>query len=89
MELRSFFNKKTNTKSDKLSSMNEENKNNPATEENIEQDGYQQELPAEPINESEKRVAELEEQVAQLNDKYLRLYSGFDNFRRRTAKERI
>ncbi len=89
MELRSFFNKKTNTKSDKLSSMNEENKNNPATEENIEQDGYQQELPAEPINESEKRVAELEEQVAQLNDKYLRLYSEFDNFRRRTAKERI
>lgn len=30
----------------------------------------------------------LKEEVAQANDKYLRLYAEFDNFRRRTQKER-
>lgn len=30
-----------------------------------------------------------EEKIKDLNDKYLRLYSEFDNFRRRTAKERL
>ncbi|MBI1307640.1 MAG: nucleotide exchange factor GrpE [Bacteroidetes bacterium] len=28
-------------------------------------------------------------QIAELNDKYLRLYSEFDNYRRRTAKEKL
>jgi len=32
---------------------------------------------------------ELQEKVVELNDKYLRLYSEFDNYRRRTIKERI
>ena len=36
-------------------------------------------------NDSEK----LEAEVAELKDKYLRLYSDFENFRKRTAKERI
>lgn len=31
----------------------------------------------------------IEDKFNELNDKYLRLYSEFDNFRRRTAKERI
>src|SRR4051794_9213728 len=30
----------------------------------------------------------LKEELAQANDKYLRLYAEFDNFRRRTIKER-
>jgi len=34
-------------------------------------------------------LAELQTKYDELNDKYLRLYSDFDNFRRRTAKERI
>lgn len=38
---------------------------------------------------SSSKVAELEAKVADLNDKYLRLYSEFDNYRKRTAKERI
>jgi molecular chaperone GrpE len=29
------------------------------------------------------------EELAQANDKYLRLYAEFDNFRRRTSKERV
>lgn len=39
--------------------------------------------------ESTDKVAVLEAKVAELNDKYLRLYSEFDNFRKRTAKEKI
>lgn len=31
----------------------------------------------------------LQTQLTELNDKYLRLYSEFDNFKRRSAKERI
>jgi molecular chaperone GrpE len=31
----------------------------------------------------------LEEEVEKLNDKYLRLYSEFDNYRKRTIKEKI
>ena len=34
-------------------------------------------------------TAKLEEQIAELNDKYLRLFSDFDNYRKRTAKERM
>jgi len=35
------------------------------------------------------RTEELEKEVEQLNDKYLRLYSEFDNYRKRSIKERI
>jgi molecular chaperone GrpE len=34
-------------------------------------------------------LEELQAQYDQLNDKYLRLYSDFENFRKRTTKERI
>lgn len=37
----------------------------------------------------EKREVSPEEQVAEWNDKYLRLYSEFDNYRKRTLKEKI
>lgn len=42
----------------------------------------------EPVTE-DSEADELKEQVAQLNDKYLRQAAEFDNFRRRTAKERV
>lgn len=42
----------------------------------------------EPVVE-ESEIESLKEQIAQLNDKYLRQVAEFDNFRRRTAKERI
>jgi molecular chaperone GrpE len=35
------------------------------------------------------KEAVLEEKLAELNDKYLRLYSEYDNYRKRTAKEKI
>lgn len=37
----------------------------------------------------DSEIENLKEQIAQLNDKYLRQVAEFDNFRRRTAKERI
>lgn len=42
-----------------------------------------------PVDEQASKLTELEAKVADANDKYLRLYSEFDNFRKRTAKERI
>ena len=36
-----------------------------------------------------KKVNELNEKNNELNDKYLRLYSEFDNYRKRTIKEKI
>lgn len=68
-----------------MSNENTNENENPVNEEMQEQ----QELPNVPVDEKEKKIAELEEQVAALNDKHLRLYSEFDNFRKRTAKERV
>jgi molecular chaperone GrpE len=62
------------------------------------------EAPAEGVNETVENNAEeaqttaideksaedlLKEELALANDKYLRLYAEFDNFRRRTTKERV
>lgn len=38
---------------------------------------------------TDNKIAELEAKVADWSDKYLRLYSEFDNYRKRTAKERV
>jgi molecular chaperone GrpE len=38
---------------------------------------------------SEVKIQELGEKLDELNDKYLRLFSEFDNFRKRTQKERL
>jgi molecular chaperone GrpE len=40
-------------------------------------------------NETEKQLLELKAKLEEVNDKYLRLYSEFDNFRKRTAKEKV
>lgn len=55
------------------------------------QDG--QELESEEITDeevdAEKRIAELEVQVADLKDKNLRMMAEFDNYRRRTSREKL
>ena len=33
------------------------------------------------------KLEELEQKLAEMNDKFLRLYSDFENFRKRTAKK--
>ncbi|MBN1339605.1 MAG: nucleotide exchange factor GrpE [Bacteroidales bacterium] len=35
------------------------------------------------------KIRELEDKIKELNDKYLRLFSEFDNFRKRTLKEKV
>ena len=39
--------------------------------------------------ETETPVVDLNDQLVQERDKYLRLYSEFENFRRRTTKDRL
>ncbi len=41
------------------------------------------------VDEKELKTIELQAKIDELNDKYIRLYSEFDNFRKRTAKEKI
>jgi len=41
------------------------------------------------VKKSSKKTNLLEEENKELNDKYLRLYSEFDNYRKRTAKEKL
>ena len=43
---------------------------------------------AEPVDEKDARIAELEAQVAAQKDQYLRLYAEFDNYKKRTLKEK-
>lgn len=40
-------------------------------------------------SEGSDELSNLKADLAELNDKYLRLYSEFDNFKRRTARERM
>ena len=37
----------------------------------------------------EQQIEEQSKKIVELNDKYLRLYAEFDNYRRRTLKERV
>ena len=41
------------------------------------------------VKKSDEKKVRLEEENKELNDKYLRLYSEFDNYRKRTAKEKL
>lgn len=75
----------TMAKDKKASNNQEENEvleaeNQTATEEQVEEQSQEAELSAE---------EKLEMELAEAKDKYLRLYSEFENFRRRNAKERI
>lgn len=56
-----------------------------STEQNTENTTEQDIVDASPESEIEK----LKAQLAESNDKYIRLYSEFDNYRKRTAKEKI
>ena len=42
-----------------------------------------------PVDENVKKLDELQLKYDELNEKYVRLFSEFDNFRRRTVKERL
>lgn len=60
-------------------------------EEQTKQETTQEELQNEVAEEKEleKEQISLGEKLVEINDKYLRLYSEFENYRRRTSKERL
>ena len=62
-----------------------------STTDNIAEAANQPATEQEPVTELPKVYTEEEYQlkVNELNDKYLRLYSEFDNFRKRTLRENI
>lgn len=43
---------------------------------------------AQPVDEKDAKIAELEAQIAAQKDQYLRLYAEFDNYKKRTLKEK-
>ena len=43
----------------------------------------------EKINNLEEQIAKLKEEKAELNDRFLRLYSEFDNYKKRVGKEKL
>ncbi len=66
--------------SEKVDEQNTPEQENPVTEETTENTAADQ---------VEDKTTELQAKIDELNDRYLRLYSEFDNFRKRTAKEKI
>lgn len=51
--------------------------------------GEQQEQANEDVRQEDEAVKALEARMAEVNDKYIRLAAEFDNYRRRTARERL
>lgn len=70
----------------------EQNEKDPInqTEENVVSNNEQpvEETTAETVAENTNEPINYEAKIAELNDKYLRLYSEFDNYRKRTIKEK-
>jgi molecular chaperone GrpE len=70
----------------------EQNEKDPInqTEENVESTNDQpiEETVAEEVADNTAKPLDNEAKIAELNDKYLRLYSEFDNYRKRTIKEK-
>lgn len=72
--------------------MAEENKNTEEIKEELNQDQLDANADAKDSSEEKEELTDLEKkeiEIKALNDKYLRLYSEFENFRRRTQKEKL
>jgi molecular chaperone GrpE len=65
------------------------NQNEELKDENAEQVNQEQVEETVQSDNSTESTPTSEDQVAALNDKYLRLYSEFDNYRKRTNKEKL
>lgn len=79
-----FNKKKNNDKEENI--MNTENTSENAAENAENTDASTNETEQAPELSAEEK---LQAEVQQLNDKYLRLYAEFDNYKRRTQKERV
>ena len=81
-------------KKKETSSKNDNNAQNEANIEEQEQVNNTEEAPNEELEQEEEEFEEspldkMEAELAEAKDKYLRLFSEFDNYRRRTAKEKL
>jgi molecular chaperone GrpE len=91
MNFKDMLNKKKKQETPTTEDLNEVNTENTTPEEQVENPL------ADELNVSAEEVevnlpsaeSKLKEELAQANDKYLRLYAEFDNYKRRTTKERV
>ena len=57
-------------------------------EEDIDEESSDEDDAASEYNDTASQYAELEEKLEEANDKYVRLFAEYDNYRKRTAKEK-
>ncbi|WP_233268766.1 nucleotide exchange factor GrpE [Mucilaginibacter lacusdianchii] len=91
MNFKDMFNNKKKQETSSPEDLNDVNTENTNTTPEQEENPLADELNAnEPVEATEVSAeSKLKEELAQANDKYLRLYAEFDNFKRRTTKERV
>ncbi|MGB1041548.1 MAG: nucleotide exchange factor GrpE [Flavobacteriales bacterium] len=77
---------KMNSENENNTELKEENTSEKATEN---EEITNEEAPKEEVVEEKTELELAQEAVQVSNDKFLRLYSEFDNFRKRTAKEKL
>lgn len=68
--------------------LNEENLQEESVQEEIQQEDMKEAAEGEVVDEKEAKIAELEQLAADHLDKYQRCLAEFDNFRKRTSKEK-
>ena len=83
-----MFNKKKKEEEPVVENNNEQVEQAQEGVENTATEQTENEATSEPVIELSAEE-KLQQQVAELNDKYLRLFAEFDNFKRRTQKERV
>lgn len=85
-----MFNKKKVSEKEESTRMTDQNGETPEHEELKEEIEQVNEARVNETEEAEvSETDKLKSEVSMLNDKYLRLYAEFDNYKRRTTKERI
>lgn len=85
-----MFNRKKVSETEEQNKMTDHNEETQAKEELEEQIEQVNEARANQAEEAElSETDKLKSEVAMLNDKYVRLYAEFDNYKRRTTKERV
>ncbi|WP_311954526.1 nucleotide exchange factor GrpE [Mucilaginibacter terrae] len=90
MNFKDMFNKKNKQETpEEVNDVNTENTTPEEQAENPLADELNVSAEAEEVKTEVSAEAKLKEDLAQANDKYLRLYAEFDNFKRRTTKERV
>jgi len=89
MKINNFFKKNRimNTKTNKQEEEQHEEEAMEQQNSSVEEQEMNDET-TEVLSESEQEIEKLKAQLAELNDKFLRQAAEFDNFRRRTAKEK-